>query len=266
MVTVYKKGNSTIWIPVAEPSVGILPRAFLPINGLGAKYKHGYKAEIQEDNYFEALTSVQKAFIDNDSEVFLVNSGKTPERQYKFKWRHKGSLVGPTLGWAEIDYDKLTTISSEQIAEKVIQSGTNIARRRMKTIEPVLASSWEDLDSKVDVLIELIGNAIPEGQNVPKKTVSSNDQFLRDAAVVAYILKQASGKCECCDSLSPFTKQNGDPYLEVHHVKHLSDEGSDTTTNAVAVCPNCHRELHHGVNRNALVELIYGKVSRLARE
>ena len=42
----------------------------------------------------------------------------------------------------------------------------------------------------------------------------------------------------------PFLKINGARYLEVHHLKRLADGGSDTIENAVAVCPNCHRELH----------------------
>jgi 5-methylcytosine-specific restriction enzyme A len=266
MITVYKKGDSTIWIPVAEPSGDIAPRAFLPINGLDGKYKHGYKARIEDDEYFEALTSVQRAFINDESEVFLVNGGKKREPQKKFKWRHRGSLIGPTLGWAEIDCNELLTITSEYVAEKIIESGTQIAPRKLKTIKPVLTSNDEELEIKVKELIDDIGSDIPEGQKSPKKTESSSTNYLRDAAVVAYVLKYASGHCECCGSASPFKKLTGEPYLEVHHVKHLSDEGSDTITNTIAVCPNCHRELHHGVNRSALVELVYGKVPRLIRE
>jgi 5-methylcytosine-specific restriction protein A len=29
----------------------------------------------------------------------------------------------------------------------------------------------------------------------------------------------------------------------------LSEDGPDTPDNVAAVCPNCHRELHHGGNR-----------------
>ncbi|WP_342542729.1 HNH endonuclease signature motif containing protein [Paenisporosarcina sp. FSL H8-0542] len=36
------------------------------------------------------------------------------------------------------------------------------------------------------------------------------------------------------------------PYLEVHHIKRLADNGEDSVENAIAVCPNCHRELHFG--------------------
>jgi 5-methylcytosine-specific restriction protein A len=34
--------------------------------------------------------------------------------------------------------------------------------------------------------------------------------------------------------------------LEVHHKKQLSEGGEDTVENAIALCPNCHREAHYG--------------------
>lgn len=46
----------------------------------------------------------------------------------------------------------------------------------------------------------------------------------------------------------------------------LSDGGSDTTNNAVAICPNCHRELHYGRNRLERMETIYANVGRLIKE
>ncbi|WP_147195697.1 HNH endonuclease [Rummeliibacillus stabekisii] len=39
------------------------------------------------------------------------------------------------------------------------------------------------------------------------------------------------------------------PNLEVHHIKRLADGEEDTVENAIAVCPNCHRELHFGHSR-----------------
>ncbi|MGH8437576.1 MAG: HNH endonuclease [Pseudomonas sp.] len=33
---------------------------------------------------------------------------------------------------------------------------------------------------------------------------------------------------------------------EVHHKVRLADGGLDTVENAIAVCPNCHRQAHFG--------------------
>ena len=268
MIRVYKKGNNTIWIPVSEKSDGIPSRVFLPNKGLLSKYTHGYKSESEKSDYIEALISIQRAFIDNESKVFWVTKkGELKEEnQYKAKWRHNGSLISPTLGWAEIEFDVLTFISDEEVISLVLASDSIFARKRSMTIKPILVESEEELELKIEELQSTIGDLVPEGQREPKKIGVSSQQYVRDATVVAYVLKQADGKCECCDSNSPFFKPNGNPYLEVHHVKLLSDRGHDTVTNAIAVCPNCHREFHHGINKRALVELVYLKVRRLVRE
>jgi 5-methylcytosine-specific restriction protein A len=71
--------------------------------------------------------------------------------------------------------------------------------------------------------------------------------FDRDADVVAEVLARANGKCEGCGAIAPFTgKAKGEPYLEVHHIVPLAENGDDTVENAVALCPNCHRHRHFG--------------------
>jgi hypothetical protein len=37
-------------------------------------------------------------------------------------------------------------------------------------------------------------------------------------------------------------------------------------TNTVALCPNCHRELHFGENARGLVSRLYARIARLVRE
>lgn len=72
--------------------------------------------------------------------------------------------------------------------------------------------------------------------------------FKRNADVIVEVLERANGICERCYCKAPFIrKSDNTPYLEVHHKKFLSDDGDDTVENAIAVCPNCHRELHFGV-------------------
>lgn len=50
------------------------------------------------------------------------------------------------------------------------------------------------------------------------------------------------------------------PFLEVHHVKHLAQKGSDRTSNAVALCPNCYQRCHRSSEREALTDALYSKV------
>jgi len=105
----------------------------------------------------------------------------------------------------------------------------------------------------------------PIGSANPKVSTGSTTQFQRDPAVKEWVLKEAQGICECCKKPAPFCFPDGTTYLEVHHVIPLSEGGPDTITNTVALCPNCHRELHHGRGRDVLVSRLYGAVSRLRR-
>ncbi len=107
--------------------------------------------------------------------------------------------------------------------------------------------------------------APPPGNANPTTTSSTVTQTRRDPLVKAWVLAQAKGACECCDEPAPFKGADGLPYLEVHHVRKLAERGPDLVSNAVAICPNCHRELHYGENARQLVERLYERLPRLVR-
>jgi 5-methylcytosine-specific restriction protein A len=107
---------------------------------------------------------------------------------------------------------------------------------------------------------------IPNGNQKPETSSSEVTFVKRDAAVKAWVLRHSNGLCDCCKRPSPFSGVDGMPYLEVHHVRQLADKGSDTISNTVALCPNCHREIHYGVNAANLVHRLYEQVTRLVRE
>lgn len=81
----------------------------------------------------------------------------------------------------------------------------------------------------------------------PTKDIVTIERFRRNEDVVAEVLERAAGYCEGCKHPAPFKRAiNGEPYLEVHHIKWLAKGGEDTVENSVALCPNCHREAHYG--------------------
>jgi len=71
--------------------------------------------------------------------------------------------------------------------------------------------------------------------------------YKRSPYVVAEVLLRANGKCQSCNRDAPFVKEDGTPFLEVHHIEWLSKGGEDSVENAIALCPNCHRQAHYGV-------------------
>lgn len=106
----------------------------------------------------------------------------------------------------------------------------------------------------------------PPGILQPREVTSTVVTWVRDEAVRAWVLLRAKGRCECCTREAPFLSENGVPFLEVHHLRRLANLGSDRHSNAVAVCPNCHRHLHHGQGADALVLSMYQRVGALVPE
>jgi len=80
----------------------------------------------------------------------------------------------------------------------------------------------------------------------PERIIVSSYAFKRNPLVVAEVLALADGQCQSCLSDAPFKREDGRPYLEVHHVEWLANGGEDSVENAIALCPNCHREAHYG--------------------
>ncbi|CAG9239467.1 HNH endonuclease [Paraburkholderia caribensis] len=88
---------------------------------------------------------------------------------------------------------------------------------------------------------------LAESEKYPRTNVVTTKVFVRSEYVVAEVLHRAQGKCEKCRRDAPFPRaSDGTPYLEVHHITPLARGGEDTIENAVAVCPNCHRQAHFG--------------------
>lgn len=106
----------------------------------------------------------------------------------------------------------------------------------------------------------------PTGSKQPATTTNQVVQYKRDPLVKAWVLKQAGGICECCGQDAPFETTDGQAFLEVHHVRKLAEGGSDRTSNAVAICPNCHRALHYGMQAKELIASLFPKISRLIKE
>lgn len=68
---------------------------------------------------------------------------------------------------------------------------------------------------------------------------------MRSRAVRLYVLRRAAGKCEGCGVTAPFITKEGQPYLEPHHIRRLTDGGPDDPRWVAGVCPNCHRRAHY---------------------
>ncbi|MCO4890900.1 HNH endonuclease [Cupriavidus sp. WGtm5] len=70
--------------------------------------------------------------------------------------------------------------------------------------------------------------------------------YRRSKRVKDYVLLRAGGICESCQRPAPFKRKDGTAYLEPHHTTRVSDGGLDHPRYVAAICPACHRHIHHG--------------------
>lgn len=106
-------------------------------------------------------------------------------------------------------------------------------------------------DSKDELTLqELRQIAEEQGSETVSRTSVSQTRYARSESVKRYARRRADGVCEGCDEPAPFRNKNGDPYLEVHHVFEVSDEGPDKPDAVIALCPTCHTRVHQSEDGN----------------
>jgi 5-methylcytosine-specific restriction protein A len=107
-----------------------------------------------------------------------------------------------------------------------------------------------EFEKAVDAALELSPperKALLKNENkTPDLIAVTTRVYKRSSCVIAEVLFRANGKCQSCKRDAPFLKEDGTPFLEVHHIEWLSKGGVDSVENAIALCPNCHRQAHYG--------------------
>jgi 5-methylcytosine-specific restriction protein A len=101
------------------------------------------------------------------------------------------------------------------------------------------------------------------GVALPKhtKSGSTGGGYRRDVNVAAEALRLADFKCEIDSEHFTFISSAKDkPYVEAHHLIPFGNQdyfkvSLDVTANVVALCPNCHRRLHHGQKADKAKEI-----------
>lgn len=101
----------------------------------------------------------------------------------------------------------------------------------------------------------------PDPAAEAKRRDVSGQAFVRNPQVRRRVRCRARGKCEWCGEFG-FLRADGKIYIETHHVIALAEGGLDSESNVVALCPNHHREAHHGTNRDAMREALLDYLSK----
>jgi 5-methylcytosine-specific restriction enzyme A len=132
-------------------------------------------------------------------------------------------------GWSEV-YD----------LGDVIELPTETQERFESKLAAEVEKSRKLTDEKLQARLAAAGR-------LPQRVQVISVGYRRNPDVIVAVLQRANRVCEKCRKDAPFLRRSdGSPFLEVHHRLPLSQGGEDSVENAVALCPNCHREVHHG--------------------
>ncbi|SDM14141.1 5-methylcytosine-specific restriction enzyme A [Paenibacillus sp. OK060] len=133
------------------------------------------------------------------------------------------------------------------------------------------------LDKKVKIaeknsMGEIETEDIPLPKPDPVFDKSRKARWPRDAQVAARALHLSKFKCAFDESHVSFTsKVTGKQYLEVHHLVPMRFQGEfdvslDRESQLLALCPTCHRQIHHGTDEAKeimLTKLFYDRREKL---
>jgi 5-methylcytosine-specific restriction endonuclease McrA len=135
-------------------------------------------------------------------------------------------------------------------------------------------AAWEfvrEVLTREQLDLNLQGSASPSpkldaindiGSDIAQRKESTVFTYARNPKIRAAVMKRADGRCELCGA-EGFLCENGERYLESHHIIALAADGADRMSNVIALCPGDHREAHFGKRRAELEQAMIAKVAAL---
>lgn len=147
---------------------------------------------------------------------------------------------------------------AEQVWFLYIDYSDNLVVGAMDEIEWNKLDQIDEFDEAYQEIIEEIESKQKKPQVDPKGRieqieVSGRIIYKRDPRIAILSFQEASYTCEIDKAHNTFLAEaNRKPYVEAHHFIPMKFQPSftiqlDSVENVVALCPNCHRGIHHGV-------------------
>ena len=208
-----------------------------------------YTGEGQKGNMrFVSGNKAIRDHLENNKQLHLF------EKTKKAYVRYVGELV----------YQDFTFVERLDVDGRKRQAINFLLGEAKGTIERSGDPAWRSVRT-VDLEELSFGQLREKAERRPDlpRDVKVRKQVFRErcTAVKQFAYKRAAGVCEACGADAPFVKEDGTPFLEIHHITRLSDGGPDKVENVAAVCPNCHREAHYATEKKRFKEALLLKVA-----
>lgn len=197
-----------------------------------------------------------------DKKILLFTTREPNAKEVRLRGHHKKQYQYEGL-FKVIDWKIETQLEGKRKGDKLVKY----------ILQPIETNELQEENIPIQDPLENISLDPSEFHSLRKKAINSANKSSKISAIVLteyknrsleikkYALLRANGKCENCEKDAPFVNLNEVPFLEVHHIFSLSDDGLDHPVNVAAICPNCHKEAHYGKNKDQIKEKLAGKIS-----
>jgi 5-methylcytosine-specific restriction protein A len=228
-------------------------------NGSWEYYGQGSKGDQNPNSAANSL------LLNTDKKILLFTTREATSKEARERGHHKKLYrfegIFKTIAW-EIDEQKEGKRKGDKLVKFILRPFDDI----IEEINLPVQDPLEDIVLEPQDFYKLrkkVAN-IKEKPKKEKLFVLTEYQD-RSYQIKQYALLRAKGKCENCGHDAPFVNTNNIPFLEVHHIFSLSDEGPDTAINVAAICPNCHKEAHYGKQKENLKNTLSQKIANKER-
>ncbi len=183
-------------------------------------------------------------------------------------WRNRAEKVDRALRKAYEEGVPVRVILCSGKRRDRNEPSSEASRVKRRDLDPVpwAVTSYDDKTGDavivrgakpVDVVDQFSVDAVEDSPT--ERRSLSGSAFVRDGAVRFAALVRAEGRCEFCGQPG-FITGTGKVFLETHHIVPLGEGGADSIRNVAALCPNHHREAHHGAAKEKIRAALLRKV------
>lgn len=132
----------------------------------------------------------------------------------------------------------------------------------------------ENYQITIEKTLKDIGITYKKKNVTAKKQQRTANNYIRDPQAAAYVKQQAGYKCEFNKEHKTFISDiSGKQYVEAHHLIPMKYQDQfeyslDIPENIVALCPNCHRAIHHGTKdcKKKIISALFNKRKKILKD
>lgn len=226
-----------------------------------------YRMHNKNDTYENTLKYIIKCRVNNESlnTENLERCWRDPksiislERFGLLKSREENGKIKIYELPKEVKYKYYSRFINLEVYNREVIDSSNISDLEIDNDE--LEKSYEDNLEKVEDIYTNEAKKDELNNREPKKIkTSKGSRYKTDSRIKKAALSECKYMCFYDSTHELFEKKNGKNYVEGHHIIPMSAQDDfkinlDRTENVVALCPHCHKAIHHG-NKSTVMSIL----------